>query len=127
MSKVVFMLKKSRITISIASLSTFLLINSQPVFAAIRDDGDEPGVAISGAATVALFIGFPLLIIGLISLAILAPLWSRKARRESGFVSHTETWWLNGPGDEAKHVELEASDEDLGALILKAGGVSAKW
>ena len=127
MSKVVFMLKKSRITISIASLSTFLLINSQPVFAAIRDDGDEPGVAISGAATVALFIGFPLLIIGFISLAILAPQWSRKARRESGFVSHTETWWLNGPGDEAKHVELEASDEELGALILKAGGVSAKW
>ena len=127
MSKVVFMLKKSRITISIASLSTYLIINSQPVFAAIRDDGDEPGVAISGAATVALFIGFPLLIIGLISLAILAPQWSRKARRESGFVSHTETWWLNGPGDEAKHVELEASDEDLGALILKAGGVSAKW
>ena len=127
MSKVVFMLKKSRITISIASLSTFLLINSQPVFAVIRDDGDEPGVAISGAATVALFIGFPLLIIGLIALAILAPQWSRKARRESGFVSHTETWWLNGPGDEAKHVELEASDEDLGALILKAGGVSANW
>ena len=127
MSKVVFMLKKSRITISIASLSTYLLINSQPVFAAIRDDGDEPGVAISGAATVALFIGFPLLIIGLISLAILAPQWSRKARRESGFVSHTETWWLNGPGDEAKHLELEASDEDLGALTLKAGGVSAKW
>ena len=127
MSKVVFMLKKSRITVSIASLSTYLIINSQPVFAAIRDDGDEPGVAISGAATVALFIGFPLLIIGLISLAILAPQWSRKARRESGFVSHTETWWLNGPGDEAKHVELEASDEELGALILKAGGVSAKW
>jgi hypothetical protein len=127
MSKVVFMLKKSRITISIASLSTYLLINSQPVFAVIRDDGDEPGVAISGAATVALFIGFPLLIIGLIALAILAPQWSRKARRESGFVSHTETWWLNGPGDEAKHVELEASDEELGALILKAGGVSAKW
>ena len=126
MSKVVFMLKKSRITISVAWLSTYLLINSQQVFAVIRDDGDEPGVAISGAATVALFIGFPLLIIGLISLAILAPQWSRKARRESGFVSHTETWWLNGPGDEAKHVELEASDEELGALILKAGGVSAK-
>ena len=127
MSKVVFMLKKSRITISIASLSTYLLIISQPAFAAIRDDGDEPGVAISGAATVALFIGFPLLIIGLITVAILAPQWSRKARRESGFVSHTETWWLNGPGDEAKHLELEASDEDLGALTLKAGGVSAKW
>ena len=127
MSKVVFMLKKSRITISIASLSTYLLINSQPVFAVIRDDGDEPGVAISGAATVALFIGLPLLIIGLIAVAILAPQWSRKARRESGFVSHTETWWLNGPGDEAKHLELEASDEDLGALTLKAGGVSAKW
>ena len=127
MSKVVFMLKKSRITISIASLSTCLLINSQPVFAVIRDDGDEPGVAISGAATVALFIGLPLLIIGLITVAILAPQWSRKARRESGFVSHTETWWLNGPGDEAKHLELEASDEDLGALTLKAGGVSAKW
>jgi hypothetical protein len=127
MSKVVFMLKKPRITISIASLSTYLLINSQPVFAVIRDDGDEPGVAISGAATVALFIGLPLLIIGLITVAILAPQWSRKARRESGFVSHTETWWLNGPGDEAKHLELEASDEDLGALTLKAGGVSAKW
>jgi hypothetical protein len=127
MSKVVFMLKKSRITISIASISTYLLINSQPVFAVIRDDGDEPGVAISGAATVALFIGLPLLIIGLITVAILAPQWSRKARRESGFVSHTETWWLNGPGDEAKHLELEASDEDLGALTLKAGGVSAKW
>jgi len=127
MSKVVFMLKKSRITISIASISTYLLINSQPVFAVIRDDGDEPGVAISGAATVALFIGLPLLIIGLITVAILAPQRSRKARRESGFVSHTETWWLNGPGDEAKHLELEASDEDLGALTLKAGGVSAKW
>jgi hypothetical protein len=127
MSKVVFMLKKSRITISIASFSPYLLINSQPVFAVIRDDGDEPGVAISGAATVALFIGLPLLIIGLITVAILAPQWSRKARRESGFVSHTETWWLNGPGDEAKHLELEASDEDLGALTLKAGGVSAKW
>lgn len=127
MSKVVFMLKRSKITISVACLSTYLLINAQPVFAVIRDDGDEPGVAISGAATVALFIGFPLLIIGLISLAILAPQWSRKARRESGFVSHTETWWLNGPGDEAKHVELEASDEELGALVLKEGGVSAKW
>jgi hypothetical protein len=127
MSKVVFMLKKSRISISIAALSTCFLINSQPVFAVIRDDGDEPGVAISGAATVALFIGVPLLIIGLITVAILAPQWSRKARRESGFVSHTETWWLNGPGDEAKHLQLEASDEDLGALTLKAGGVSAKW
>jgi hypothetical protein len=127
MSKVIFMLKRSRITISIASLSTYLLTISQPAFAVIRDDGDEPGVAISGAATVALFIGFPLLIIGLIAVAILAPQWSRKARRESGFVSHTETWWLNGPGDEAKHLELEASDEDLGALTLKAGGVSAKW
>jgi hypothetical protein len=127
MSKVIFMLKRSRITISIASLSTYLLTISQPAFAEIRDDGDEPGVAISGAATVALFIGFPLLIIGLITVAILAPQWSRKARRESGFVSHTETWWLNGPGDEAKHLELEASDEDLGALTLKAGGVSAKW
>lgn len=127
MSKVVFMLKRSKITISVACLSTYLLINAQPVFAVIRDDGDEPGVAISGAASVALFIGFPLLIIGLISLAILAPQWSRKARRESGFVSHTETWWLNGPGDEAKHVELEASDEELGALVLKEGGVSAKW
>ena len=127
MSKVVFMLKKSRITIPIASLSTYLLIISQPAFAVIRDDGDEPGVAISGAATVALFIGFPLFIVGLITVAILAPQWSRKARRESGFVSHTETWWLNGPGDEAKHLELEASDEDLGALTLKAGGVSAKW
>ena len=127
MSKVIFMLKRSRITISIASLSTYLLTISQPAFAEIRDDGDEPGVAISGAATVALFIGFPLLIVGLITVAILAPQWSRKARRESGFVSHTETWWLNGPGDEAKHLELEASDEDLGALTLKAGGVSAKW
>lgn len=127
MSKVVFMLKKSRIAISIASLSTYLVMISQSAFAVIRDDGDEPGVAISGAATVALFIGFPLLIIGLITVAILAPQWSRKARRESGFVSHTETWWLNGPGDEAKHLELEASDEDLGALTLKAGGVSAKW
>ena len=127
MSKVVFMLKKSRITISIASFSTYLLINSQPVFAVIRDDGDEPGVAISGAATVALFIGLPLLIIGLITVAILAPQWSRKARRESGFVSHTETWWLNGPGNEAKHLEIESSEEELKSLALKAGGVSAKW
>ena len=121
------MFKKSTISKSIAISLTFLFIFAQPVFAVIRDDGDEPGEAISGSATIALFIGLPLLIVGLISLAILAPQWSRRARRESGFVSHTETWWLNGPGNEAKHLELESSEEDLGSLTLKAGGVSAKW
>ncbi len=63
----------------------------------------------------------------MITLAVLAPQWSRKARSESGFISHTETWWLNGPGNEAKHLELEVSEENLGSLTLKAGGISAKW
>ena len=104
-----------------------MLFSNQPVFAAIRDDGDQPGEAISGSATIALFIGIPLLTVGIISLAILAPQWSRRARRESGFISHTETWWLNGPGNEARQIQLESSENDLGSLSLKAGGVSAKW
>ncbi len=127
MSKVRFMLKTSRIFNSISISCSLLLASAHPVFAAIRDDGDEPGVAISGAATVALFIGIPLFIAAMITLAVLAPQWSRKARNESGFISHTETWWLNGPGNEAKHSELEESEENLGSLTLKAGGISAKW
>jgi len=51
----------------------------------------------------------------------------QEKRSESGFISHTETWWLNGPGNEAKHLELEVSEENLGSLTLKAGGISAKW
>jgi hypothetical protein len=121
------MLKTSRIFNSISISCSLSLASAHPVFAAIRDDGDEPGVAISGAATVALFIGIPLFITAMITLAVLAPQWSRKARSESGFISHTETWWLNGPGNEAKHLELEVSEENLGSLTLKAGGISAKW
>ena len=127
MSKVGFMLKISRLFKSLVVSCSVLTVFSQPVFAAIRDDGDEPGVSISGSAAIALFIGLPLLISGLVALAILAPQWSRRARRESGFVSHTETWWLNGPGNEAKHLEIESSEEELKSLALKAGGVSAKW
>jgi hypothetical protein len=121
------MFKNLRLLYSLFASCSFLTVFSQPAFAAIRDDGDEPGVSISGSAAIALFIGIPLLISGLIALAILAPQWSRRARRESGFVSHTETWWLNGPGNEAKHLEIESSEEELKALALKAGGVSAKW
>lgn len=127
MSKVRFMNLHSRISNSVVVTTSFLLFLNQPAFAVIRDDGDEPGEAISGAATIALFIGAPLLLIGLISLMILAPQWSRKARRESGFVSHTETWWLNGPGEEAKQLQIESSEHEMGSLTLKAGGVSAKW
>jgi len=113
------MLKISRLFNSLVVSCSVLTVFSQPVFAAIRDDGDEPGVSISGSAAIALFIGLPLLISGLVALAILAPQWSRRARRES--------WWLNGPGNEAKHLEIESSEQELKSLALKAGGVSAKW
>ena len=99
MGKVVDMLMITRVAkTSVLSLFLFLTF-AQSAQAVIRDDGDEPGEAISGAATIILFVGIPLLILGLIALAILAPQWSRRARRESGFISHSDTWWLNGPGN----------------------------
>ncbi|MDP4746312.1 MAG: hypothetical protein NWR58_00555 [Candidatus Nanopelagicales bacterium] len=127
MGKVVYMLMITRVAkTSVLSLLLFLTF-AQSAQAVIRDDGDEPGEAISGAAIIILFVGIPLLILGLIALAILAPQWSRRARRESGFISHSDTWWLNGPGNEAKHKEIESSTKESVELALKVGGVSAKW
>ena len=99
----------------------------EPAFAVFRDDGDEPGNPISGFSSILIFVGVPLLIVSFVSLAILAPQWTRKAKLESGFVSHNEKWWLNGPGDEAHDLDFVDIDENLGKLTPKVGGVSAKW
>ena len=99
----------------------------EPAFAVFRDDGDEPGNPMSGFASIMIFIGGPLLIVGIVSVAILAPQWTRKAKLESGFVSHHEKWWLNGPGEEAHDFDFVEIDENLGKLVPKVGGVSAKW
>lgn len=99
----------------------------EPAFAVFRDDGDEPGNPISGFSSILIFIGGPLLIVGMVSLAILAPQWTRRAKLESGFVSHHEKWWLNGPGNEAHDLDFAEIDENLGKLTPKVGGVSAKW
>jgi hypothetical protein len=121
------MVFKRKTTLVLLGIASQIFIFTQPVFASIRDDGDEPGQALSGAATITLFLGIPLLVLGLVSLAILAPQWTRKARQESGFVSHTETWWLNGPGAEAITKEIESEQKDLGKLNPKVGGASVKW
>ncbi len=111
--------------ISLIAIQSLTFI--QPALAVYRDDGDEPGNPISGFTSIAIFIGIPSLIVAIICLAILAPQWTRKAKLESGFVSHHEKWWINGPGNEAHHLELENLEENLGNLTPKVGGVSAKW
>ena len=112
----------------VATLVLFkVLFFLEPAFAVFRDDGDEPGNPMSGFSSILIFIGVPLLIVGIVSLAILAPQWTRRAKLESGFVSHHEKWWLNGPGDEAHDLDFVELDENLGKLTPKVGGVSAKW
>ncbi|MEY3388081.1 MAG: hypothetical protein RI944_854 [Actinomycetota bacterium] len=112
----------------IVSLTFFqALFFLEPAFAVFRDDGDEPGNPLSGFSSILIFIGVPLLVVAIISLAILAPQWTRKAKLESGFVSHNEKWWLNGPGNEAHDLDFVEIDEKLGKLTPKVGGVSAKW
>ena len=121
-------MRSLRKIIQISSLAFFqTLFFFEPAFAVFRDDGDEPGNPMSGFSSILIFIGVPLLIVGIVSLAILAPQWTRRAKLESGFVSHHEKWWLNGPGDEAHDLDFVDLDENLGKLTPKVGGVSAKW
>lgn len=72
---------------TVATLSSTLVIAATHTGVALantkRDDGDEPGAAISTATAIILFVLVPLAIAGLIALFVLAPGWTKGAKESA--------------------------------------------
>jgi|GEM_PF-312936 len=72
------------------------MVNSAS-YAAVRDDGDDPGQGLMAAETVLLFIGIPVVLTLLIAAAVVIPTWFRQVR-----LGNRGNWadapiWVNGP------------------------------
>lgn len=71
-----------------ATISSTLVITASyvaPAMANKRDDGDEPGAGISTATAIVIFGLVPLAIIGLITLFVMAPGWTKKSKELTSY------------------------------------------
>jgi len=96
-----------------------VLALSAPALAQQRDAGDEPGAPMSMLAVLVVFVGVPLLIVGIIYVLIYMPLW----RQRTGALMRVTTapTWINGPGSPS------SPTGDAVAPGPARGGASATW
>lgn len=96
-----------------------VLASSAPALAQQRDAGDEPGAPMSMLAVLVVFVGVPLLIVGIIYVLVYMPLW----RQRTGALMRVTTapTWINGPGSPS------APTGDAVAPGPARGGASATW
>jgi hypothetical protein len=112
-------------------MTVALGVVTSPAYAAVRDDGDEPGDTMSTGTALLLFVGIPLAFSALVWLAVSAPGWTRKGRTDDADA------WTGDPLviDSAARTEVEAGSEaaaiEGGAVdsgdTETAGGTSARW
>jgi hypothetical protein len=107
-------------------MTVALGVVTSPAYAAVRDDGDEPGDTMSWGTALLLFVGIPLAFSALVWLAVSAPGWTRKGRTDDASA------WTGDPLviDSAGPAEVEAGSEAAaieGGEAETAGGTSARW
>lgn len=96
-----------------------VLAVAAPALAQQRDAGDEPGAPMSMPAVIVVFVGVPLLIVGIIYVLTYMPLW----RQRTGALMRVTTapTWINGP------TSPPAPGGDTVAPGPARGGASATW
>lgn len=112
-------------------MTAALAVVTSPAYAAVRDDGDEPGDTMSWGTALLLFVGIPLAFAAFVWLAVSAPGWTRKGRTDDAGA------WTGDPLviDSSAPTEVEAGSGSAaieggtveGGDAEPAGGTSARW
>lgn len=118
-----------------ASAAVVMLAATSPVLAQNRDDGDDPGRALTALENLLLFVVAPLGLFLVIALLVLAPSIARGPRYRPGLSWWAEPVWLGGPAGPAVGAPAGSAPEAADAeSIIRAveptrdgGGASARW
>ena len=94
-----------------------LLLTSAPAQAVIRDDGDQPGTAMSFFGWVGLFIALPTLLFAVIALLVYLPSMRSGPRYRPGVTWFAAPAWFGE----------RASERSGSAPVQGGGGASARW
>jgi hypothetical protein len=103
-------------------MSTVLVsVLASPAFAAQhRYEGDDPGPGLTAVQTLGLFVGIPLLVIGVVYLLVFAGSGARGPRYRAGVAWRGEPQWFGGPADPERAVESATP-------TTGGGGARAHW
>ena len=111
---------------AVVLMTVALGVVTSPAYAAVRDDGDEPGATMSWGTALLLFVGIPLAFSALVWLLVSAPGWTRGGR-----ASDADAWTgdplvldSNSPASVEAGTEAAALE---GGETDAAGGTSARW
>jgi hypothetical protein len=101
---------------------------ASPAFAAThRYEGDDPGPGLTAAQTLGLFVGIPLLIIGVVYLLVFAGSGARGPRYRAGVAWRGEPQWWAGPaGTSGTSSTAGAADAAVAAATPTQGGGGAR-
>jgi hypothetical protein len=99
---------------------------SSPVLASgDAEAGSSPGPGLTIAETVLLFVITPLVIVGVIWLAVVGASWARTPRYRPGMTWWADPVWVNGPRADVE-IDIEPGHEPA-ALEQEVGGARARW
>jgi len=122
--------KAIRIAAVTASVPLVAVLTS-PVFAATRDDGDNPGPGLTVPETLLYFVVIPAAIIALVWLAVLGTSWARAPRYRPGLSWWADPVWINGPSADAdgstRSLTSAAAPSDALVADSTGGGARARW
>jgi hypothetical protein len=104
------------------------LLVTSPAWAAHPEDGDDPGQALDLGLILLIYVGIPLLVVGLVWLLVSAPSMARGPRYRPSLSWLAAPKWFNGPD----WFGTPREEESLAAVVpgdatLKGGGTSARW
>jgi hypothetical protein len=111
---------------AVVLLTVVLGAVASPAYAAVRDDGDQPGDTMSWGTALLLFVGIPVAFSALVWLLVSAPGWTRGGRTDD-----TDAWTgdplvLDSSAPASVEAAAEAPALDSGETDA-AGGTSARW
>ena len=118
--------------ISRTALRALVLCTSAPLLVALatpasavyRDDGDEPGQALSYFSTLLIFGVLPLALFAIIALLVVLPSLAKGPRYRPGLSWWASPVWFGGPAD-PEAVSPERLDQTQ--PIEGVGGTRARW
>jgi hypothetical protein len=107
-------------------LTVALGVVTSPAYAAVRDDGDDPGDTMSWGTALLLFVGIPLAFSAFVWLAVSAPGWTRKGRTDDAGAWTGDPLVIDSAPAEAEVAAIEGAAAE-GGDAETAGGTSARW
>lgn len=110
------------------------LLSASPASASPPESWGTPA-PMSALTALLVFGGIPLLIIGVITLLVLAPSITRGDRQQRGVASWTEPQWFGGPGEALTASDRSGREIEGGVPVRtggakapeQSGGASARW